>query len=67
MKRAEIKADTAWRKSRLAVRLLIRKESRPLRPREQVSAGCLGAGRCVTHRRIGLRSCHAGHHLAPLY
>ena len=34
---------------------------------EQVLAGRIGAGRRFTHRRIGLRSCHAGHHFAPLY
>ena len=38
MRPVEKRADTAWRKSRLAARLLIRKESRPLRPREQALA-----------------------------
>lgn len=52
MKPAEIKADTAWRKSRLAARLLIRKESRPLRPREQTLARRLSRDAEVTNRLI---------------
>jgi hypothetical protein len=52
MKQAEIKADTAWRKSRLAARLLIRKESRPLRPREQTLARRLSQDSEVTNRLI---------------
>jgi len=38
VKQAAANADTAWRKSRLAARSLIRKESRPLRSREQALA-----------------------------
>ena len=52
MKRVEIKADTAWRKSRLAARLLIRKESRPLRPHEQALARRLSQDSEVTNRLI---------------
>ena len=52
MKRVEIKADTAWRKSRLAARLLIRKESRPLRPRERALARLLSQDSEVTNRLI---------------
>ena len=52
MKRAEAKVDTAWRKSRLAARLLLRKESRPLRPREQALARRLGQDSEVTNRLI---------------
>jgi hypothetical protein len=52
MKQAEVKADTAWRKSRLAARLLIRKESRPLRPREQTLARRLSQDSEVTNRLI---------------
>lgn len=52
VKPAEGKADTAWRKSRLAARLLIRKESRPLRPREQALARRLSQDSEVTDRLI---------------
>lgn len=52
MKRVELKADTAWRKSRLAARLLIRKESRPLRPREQALARQLSVDVEVSNRLI---------------
>lgn len=52
MKPAEIKVDTAWRKSRLAARLLIRKESRPLRPRELALARRLSQDSEVTNRLI---------------
>ena len=52
MKPAEVKADTAWRKSRLAARLLLRKESRPLRPREQALARRLSQDSEVTNRLI---------------
>ena len=52
MKQAVAKADTAWRKSRLAARLLIRKEARPLRPREQALARRLGQDAEVTNRLI---------------
>ena len=52
MKQAAAKADTAWRKSRLAARLLIRKESRALRPREQALARRLSRDSEVTNRLI---------------
>ena len=52
MKQAEGKVDTAWRKSRLAARLLLRKESRPLRPREQALARRLSRDSEVTNRLI---------------
>jgi hypothetical protein len=52
MKLAEGKADTAWRKSRLAARLLLRKESRPLRPSEQALARRLSQDNEVTNRLI---------------
>ena len=46
------KADTAWRKSRLAARLLLRKEFRTLRPREQSLARHLSQDAEVTNRLI---------------
>ena len=46
------RVDDAWRKSRLAARLLIRKESRPLRPREQTLARRLSQDAEVTNRLI---------------
>jgi hypothetical protein len=52
MKLAEGKADTAWRKSRLAARLLLRKAARPLRPREQALARQLSQDAEVTNRLI---------------
>ena len=52
MKSVEPKADTAWRKSRLAARLLIRKQSRPLRSREQALARRLSQDSEVTNRLI---------------
>jgi len=52
MKSLGPRADTAWRKSRLAARLLIRKESRPLRPREQTLARRLSQDSEVTNRLI---------------
>lgn len=52
MKQAEVKADTAWRKSRLAARLLIRKEFPLLRPREQALARLLSRDSEVTNRLI---------------
>lgn len=52
MKQAEGKADTAWRKSRLAARLLLRKAARPLRPREQALARQLSQDAEVTNRLI---------------
>jgi hypothetical protein len=52
MKQSGTKVDTAWRKSRLAARLLIRKASRPLRPREQALARQLSQDAEVTNRLI---------------
>ena len=52
MKSVGPKADTAWRKSRLAARLLMRKELRPLRPREQALARQLSQDSEVTNRLI---------------
>lgn len=52
MKSVGPKADTAWRKSRLAARLLMRKEVRPLRPREQALARQLSQDSEVTNRLI---------------
>ena len=52
MKSVEAKRDTAWRKSRLAARLLIRRESRPLRPREQTLARRLSQDAEVSNRLI---------------
>jgi hypothetical protein len=52
MEQSENRVDTAWRKSRLAARLLIRKETRPLRPREQALARRLGQDDEVTNRLI---------------
>lgn len=52
MKRDGKRWDTAWRKSRLAARLLIRRDSRPLRPREQVLARSLSQDPEVSNRLI---------------
>ncbi len=52
MKQVGTRVDGAWRKSRLAARLLIRKESRPLRPREQMLARRLSQDSEVTNRLI---------------
>jgi hypothetical protein len=52
MKPVEAKVDTAWRKSRLAARLFIRQESRPLRPRERALARQLSQDSEVTNRLI---------------
>ena len=52
MKPVGARVDDAWRKSRLAARLLIRKESRPLRPREQALARQLSRDSEVTNRLI---------------
>jgi hypothetical protein len=46
------KPDTAWRKSRLAARLLIRRDTRPLRPRERALARELSNDPEVTNRLI---------------
>ena len=47
-----LRHNTAWRKSRLAARLLLRRESRPLRPREQKLARRLSDDAEVTNRLI---------------
>lgn len=52
MKAVEKRVDGAWRKSRLAARLLLRQAARPLRPREQALARQLGADAEVTNRLI---------------
>ena len=52
MKDDGTRADSAWRKSRLAARLLIRREARPLRPREQALARRLGHDPEVSNRLI---------------
>ncbi len=52
MKQVAERVDGAWRKSRLAARLLIRKESRPLRPRERALALRLSQDAEVTNRLI---------------
>jgi hypothetical protein len=52
MKPAGTKSDTAWRKSRLAARLLLRKEAGRLRPREQALARRLSGDPEVTNRLI---------------
>jgi len=46
------KTDIAWRKSRLAARLLLCKASRPLRPREQALAVRLSHDDEVSNRLI---------------
>ena len=52
MKKPGLKPDGAWRKSRLAARLLIRKEGRRLRPQEQALAHRLSNDPEVTNRLI---------------
>lgn len=52
MKLIDSRADGAWRKSRLAARLLIRKESGKLRPREQALARQLSRDPEVSNRLI---------------
>lgn len=52
MKQVEARVDGAWRKSRLAARLLLRKESRTLRSREQALARRLSRDPEVTNRLI---------------
>lgn len=52
MKRAGQRADTAWRKSRLAARLLLRREAGPLRPRDQALARRLSRDPEVSNRLI---------------
>ena len=52
VKQADSRVDGAWRKSRLAARLLIRKEAGALRPREQVLARRLSLDPEVSNRLI---------------
>jgi hypothetical protein len=52
MKQVEAKADRAWRKSRVAARLLLRQEAGPLRPRDRELALRLGRDPEVTNRLI---------------
>lgn len=52
MKQAGTKADTAWRKSRLAARLLLRRESGTRRPRDHALARRLAQEPEVTNRLI---------------
>jgi hypothetical protein len=52
VKQVADRADKAWRKSRVAARLLIRRESRPLRPREKALARRLSQDSEVTNRLI---------------
>jgi hypothetical protein len=52
VKLVEAKVDQAWRKSRLAARLLIRKEAGALRPRDQALARRLSLDPEVTNRLI---------------
>jgi hypothetical protein len=52
MKQAGPKVDTAWRKSRLAARLLIRKEAGRMRPRDQALARRLSQDPEVSNRLI---------------
>jgi hypothetical protein len=52
MERFQEKADRAWRKSRLAARLLLRKEAGRLRPRERDLALRLSKDPEVSNRLI---------------
>lgn len=52
MNRAGSKCDLAWRKSRVAACLLLRREARPLRSREQELARQLARDPEVTNRLI---------------
>jgi hypothetical protein len=52
MNRKEPRGNTAWRKSRIAARLLLRQETRPLRPREQSLAVALSRDPEVSNRLI---------------
>ena len=52
MKQVVERGDTAWRKSRIAARLLMRKETRPLRPRERALARQLSQDPEVSNRLI---------------
>jgi hypothetical protein len=52
MKQSAAKADRAWRKSRIAARLLLRKEAGTLRPRERDLARRLSQDPEVSNRLI---------------
>jgi len=52
VKQAGARADSAWRKSRLAARLLIRKEAGRMRSRDQVVARRLSQDPEVSNRLI---------------
>jgi len=52
MKQDAPKLDSAWRKSRLAARLLLRKEAGRMRPRDQVLARRLSQDPEVSNRLI---------------
>ena len=52
MEQTGTRADTAWRKSRLAARLLLRKEAGKLRPRDRALARQLARDPEVTNRLI---------------
>lgn len=52
VKQVRDRIDGPWRKSRLAARLLLRKESRPLRPRELAAARRLSKDSEVNNRLI---------------
>ena len=52
MKQVAPRADGAWRKSRIAAGLLMRKEARPLRPRERALAHRLSRDAEVSNRLI---------------
>jgi hypothetical protein len=52
MREVRAKADRSWRKSRIAARLLLRKEARSLRPGEQELARRLSLDPEVTNRLI---------------
>lgn len=52
MKQVRDRVDDPWRKSRLAARLLLRRESRPLRRREIAAAQKLSQDPQVTNRLI---------------
>jgi hypothetical protein len=52
MKQTGTKADTAWRKSRVAARLLLRREAGPLRPRDRALARQLAVDPEVSDRLI---------------
>ncbi|HEX3623940.1 MAG TPA: hypothetical protein VGN23_02355 [Verrucomicrobiae bacterium] len=52
MNQSVTRADNAWRKSRLAARLLLRREAGPLRPRDRALACRLAGDPEVNNRLI---------------